>query len=61
MKNTELRGYAEKRGVKLWELAEAIGITDSTMSRKLRKELPDDDRKKYLSLIDFVAERKAQT
>ena len=38
-KNIDIRDLIEQSGVKYWEVAEALGITDGNFSRKLRKEL----------------------
>ena len=51
MCNQEIRNAAKENGVKLWQVAERIGINDSNFSRKLRKELSDDERKKVLGII----------
>ena len=40
--NKDIREAAASAGVFLWQVAEAIGVTDGTFSRKLRRELPDD-------------------
>lgn len=37
--NEALKKTAAQHGVKLWQIADALGVTDSTFSRKLRKEL----------------------
>lgn len=55
MRNMEIRKTAEEKGVKLWEIAYAIGITDGNFSRKLRRELPEDEQKKMLAIIDQIA------
>lgn len=47
MKNKDIRAYASKKGVYLWQIAESLGIADSNFSRKLRKELPEESKKKY--------------
>ncbi len=52
MKNMQIRQNAETSRVKLWEIAEVLGITDSTLSRKLRKELPDDEQERILAIIE---------
>ena len=44
MKNKAIRDAAKNYGVKLWELAEALGINDGNLSRKLRHELPDEEQ-----------------
>ena len=53
MQNVEIRESAKAKGVMLWEIADAIGITDATFSRKLRKE-----RSRILEKIEEVARRK---
>ena len=58
MENMEIRREAAKNGLKLWEVAEACGITDSTFSRKLRRELPSDQRDHVLRVIANLAECK---
>ena len=56
--NTDVRETAKKRGVRLWEIAEFLNVSDPTMTRKLRRELPADERQKILSIIDEIAAAK---
>lgn len=58
MENQTIRAEARKAGVNLWELAEYIGITDATLSRKLRRELPEEKQKEYLAAIREIAAAK---
>lgn len=51
MVNQEIKMAAVKAGVKLWQIADAIGLSDSNFSRKLRHELPEDDKQRILSVI----------
>jgi hypothetical protein len=44
MCNQDIREEAKKAGLKLWELAEALGITDGNFSWKLRHELPENEK-----------------
>ena len=39
MCNTDLREYAKNHKVKLWKIADSLGITDTNFSKKLRYEL----------------------
>lgn len=55
MKNQDIRKTAAGSGVRLWQIAEALGIADCSLSRKLRKELPDDEKEKIFSIIDQLA------
>ncbi|NMB96675.1 MAG: hypothetical protein GYA02_08700, partial [Clostridiaceae bacterium] len=43
-KNIDVRNFIEQTGVKYWEVAEKLGITDGNFSRKLRKELPTKEK-----------------
>ena len=51
MSNQDVRRAAAGAGVKLWQIAEALGIADCSLSRKLRRELPDEEKKKIFSII----------
>lgn len=58
MKNVEIRSAFMQAGIKQWQLAEALGISETHFSRKLRKELPQEEREKILSVIDQLAQEK---
>ncbi len=44
MKNKDLRDEFKSANVKQWEVAEAIGISEMTFVKWLRRELPDDKK-----------------
>ena len=50
MCNQDIRRIAAGAGVKLWQIADALGIADCSFSRKLRKELPQEEKKKIFSI-----------
>lgn len=56
MKNAEIRKAASDAGVKLWQIAEMLGIADCNFSRKLRRELPDDEKEKILDIIKELSQ-----
>ena len=56
MKNQRIREAAKNAGVKLWQIADAIGITDGNFSRKLRHELPEDEQRRILEIIKQLSE-----
>jgi hypothetical protein len=58
-KNFDIKERALKKGVCLWEVAEIIGIADTSMSRKLRKELPQAEKDSIFKIIDDIAAEKA--
>jgi len=55
LKNTEIRMRAATNGVRLWQIADELGIADGNFSRKLRHELPDSKKAKILKIIDQLA------
>lgn len=55
MHNKDIRDYAARRRVRLWEIAMELGINDSSLSRKLRKELPQGEKEKIREIIDRLA------
>ena len=58
MNNCSVRNAAKEHGVKLWEIADDIGMNDGNLSRKLRHELPNDEQEKIVSIIISIADRK---
>lgn len=58
MNNTDIRKAAKDAGVYLYEVAAAYGVNDGNFSRKLRWELPDDERSKIMGIIFDLAKKK---
>ena len=56
MCNQDIRRIAAGAGVKLWQIADALGIADCSFSRKLRKELPQEEKKKIFSIIERLSQ-----
>ncbi|MDE7389367.1 MAG: hypothetical protein K2M82_00250 [Lachnospiraceae bacterium] len=56
--NTDIRTMAKEKGVRIWEVAEIMKISDPTMTRKLRKELPDTEKQRIFTIIDEIAAEK---
>jgi hypothetical protein len=58
--NQDIRYAVAVHGFKLWELAEALGVYDSNLSRKLRRELPNDQKEHIFRTIDRMVERRKE-
>ena len=56
MYNNDIRTEATNSGVKLWQIAEKLGINDGNFSRKLRKELSDEEKAKIREIIAELKE-----
>ena len=51
LENLEIRAACMKLGKKQWEIAKMLGYSETHFSRKLRYELPPDEKKKMLAAI----------
>lgn len=60
MNNKELKRFAKERGVFFWQVAIELGISEATMTRKLRVELPDQEESKIKSIIEILSKTSAQ-
>lgn len=56
--NNDIRQHAKAKGVLLWEVAERLNIYDGNFSRKLRRELPENEKAEIISIIDSIAREK---
>ncbi|MHB1155076.1 MAG: hypothetical protein ACYCWE_22215 [Eubacteriales bacterium] len=50
--NFDINLYLVECGVLKWQIADRLGITDSSFSRKLRKELPPEEKQRIREIID---------
>ncbi|MDY4977380.1 MAG: hypothetical protein SO070_00720 [Ruminococcus bromii] len=57
--NKDIRAYAIEKDVLIIQIAKEIGIQKSSISRKLAKELPQEEKNRIFKAIDNIAERKA--
>lgn len=59
--NQDIRNTVAVHGFKLWELAEALGLSsDAALSRKLRRELPNDQKEHIFRTIDRMVEARKE-
>jgi len=56
--NRDIRELAKQSGIFLWQVADRLDIWDTDFSRKLRRELPEDEKARIRAIIsDLAAER----
>ena len=60
MSNQDIRRTAAGAGMRLWQIADALGMADCSLSRKLRKELPPDEKEKIFSIIQRLSKEVSQ-
>jgi len=51
MANQDIKLEAAGAGVKLWQIADKLGIMDTNFSRKLRKELSTEEKERIRQII----------
>jgi len=51
MKNLEIKLAMKKCNLKQWELAEMLEILEFTLSRRMRKELPKEEKDRIIEII----------
>ena len=61
MANQIIREELKARGMRQWQLADALGISEQTMVRRLRFELDEETQLEMLTKIDELAKRKERS
>lgn len=59
MANTDIREAAKLAGVKMWQIADAMGFSEATLTRLLRKDLPCEKKKNILAAIERLKDGAA--
>lgn len=55
--NIKVREALKKTGVKYWELARIMGISDGTLCRRLRDEMPAEEQDRIVNMIQEAANK----
>ena len=50
--NVKIRLKMFEAGMKQWHVARLLGMSESTFSRKLRDELPEEEQDRIIALIE---------
>lgn len=58
MCNKDIREYAVKNNVRLWQVAQELHINDGNFSRKLRVELSQEEKQRIKDIIDNLASNR---
>jgi hypothetical protein len=54
MANQEFKKEIRQSGVKMWQIADKIGVSDMTLSRKFRYELTNDEKDEIRRVISAI-------
>ena len=58
MTNTEIREMMHQYGVRQWEVAEKLNVSEFTLSRKMRHEFTPEYKKIIKNIIIEIAKEK---
>lgn len=53
--NADIKEKAIASNVRLWQIADALGIADTTLSKKLRKELSKIEKDRIFAIIENLS------
>ena len=60
MMNDDVRRAAAAKGVRLWQIAGACGMADTSFSKLLRRELPLEKKQEIFAIIDKIAKQNSK-
>ncbi len=56
MQNEDLRAEVKTAGVRWWRIAEGLGLSEFTLSRRLRHELPEAEKGRIREIVRELTE-----
>ncbi len=57
-KNEEIRAAARQKGVYLYEIADALGVSEPTFNRWLRKEMTEQKKIEVFAAIKSIIKKR---
>ena len=54
-KNVDIREMAKLKGVYLWQIANKLEMDNGNFSKKLRKELSENEKRKIYDIIEIIS------
>lgn len=54
MANEDIKNYAKKNRVMLWEVAENLGFSHNYFSAKLRREWSYEEKQRFIDSVDKI-------
>lgn len=58
--NSEIRAMLKKKQIPVYAVAAVMGVHENTVFRRLRFELPDDEKATFCRIIDELATQQAK-
>lgn len=54
MANTEIRTELKAAKIPYWKIAEKLGVHENTIIRRMRRELSEEERKRFYAAIETI-------
>ena len=54
MANSEIRTSMKEAHVSYWQIGDVLGLHENTVMRRLRHELSDEERRRFIAAIEEV-------
>lgn len=58
--NEYIKDYAKSKKVYLWQIAMKLNVNENNLSRKLKKELSEEESSKIMHFIDEISKEKEE-
>lgn len=58
MNNEAIKKYMRNHGVRQWQLAHALGVSENTILRRLRMEMGEEEYTNMIRAIDSIIEKR---
>ena len=58
--NQEIRDRAERNGIFCYQIARKLGKDPTAFSRKMRFEMPSDEKEKVMTAIDSILQERRE-
>ncbi len=58
--NAEIRKIAKEKGVPLWRVGKALGMSEATTTRMLRTELNEQEKTNILDVIEKIGREHSE-
>ena len=59
MKNLDIRRKLKEAKIMQWQVADVLGVSEMTLVRKLRYELPEEEKQKIFEKIEELAKKNS--
>lgn len=61
MTNSEMKKMFKDEGIFMWQIAQALGIHEMTLSRMFRNELSEEREKEILAAVAEIKKKRQNT